>query len=183
MQGQYATSNEMALQKHALQQMLADNSGDSSRADWKVLPIIALHSYIMHTGDLTIAQEQFDFLLKNKSCIESISKTSGVSEGQESLVDWPTGMRDYWVDSSSNTISSAWIYYGATTLASIATLIGRGSEAKQLNMVAANLKVAMNAKQWNDTAGAFCDGLCSNNSHSAFHSTMYTLAFGKPIPD
>jgi hypothetical protein len=33
----------------------------------------------------------------------------------------------------------------------------------------------MNAKQWNGTA--FCDGLCSDTPHTAFHSTMYALAF------
>lgn len=81
-------------------------------------------------------------------------------------------------DSATNTISSAWIYYGATTLAKIATLVGRGGDAAHLLEVAAGLKAAMNAKQWNATAGAFCDGVCTNTSHMAFHSTMYSLAFG-----
>jgi hypothetical protein len=132
----------------------------------------------MHTGDLSLARDQFDFLLTNKSRIETISNTTGLSEGTECLVDWPTGMRDNWQDSATNTISSAWIYYGATTLASIASLIGRDSDAAHLTTVAAGLKVAMNAKQWNSTAGAFCDGVCTNTSHMAFHSTMYSLAFG-----
>lgn len=177
MQAQYATSNELALQKFAIQQLLASAPGPFTRADWAVLTIVAVHSHVMHTGDLTIAAEQFDFLLKNQSRLETISDVTGLSEGTESLVDWPPGMRDGWQDSATNTISSAWIYYGATTLASIATLIGRDSDAAHLLKVAADLKAAMNAKQWND-AGAFCDGVCTNTSHMAFHSTMYSLAFG-----
>ena len=36
----------------------------------------------------------------------------------------------------------------------------------------------MNSKQWNSTAGAFCDGVCDDTPHMAFHSTVYALAFG-----
>ena len=45
-------------------------------------------------------------------------------------------------------------------------------------MYSGTKQAAMNAKQWNSTAGAFCDGICTATPHMAFHSTFYTVAFG-----
>ena len=41
---------------------------------------------------------------------------------------------------------------------------------------AAALKAAIQLHMWNGTA--FCDGICDEISHTAFHSTVYLLAFG-----
>jgi hypothetical protein len=174
LQGQYATSNELALQKYAIQQLLAN--GQAGRIDWSLLPVIAVYHHIMHTGDLSIAIEHFEEL---RALLEltAIGKT-GLSENTTALVDWPPGMQDGWVSNSVNTIASAWTYYGLDHLERIARMVGREADAQQLRSTGAKLKAAMNLKQWNETAGAFCDGICAETPHMAFHSTVYTLAFG-----
>eukprot|EP00039_Didymoeca_costata_P023297 m.6621 g.6621 ORF g.6621 m.6621 type:complete len:1050 (+) comp3560_c0_seq1:189-3338(+) len=174
MMGQYATSEQLALQRFAIEQSIGD--GPSSRADWKILPIIATLFHTLHTGDLTLAAKEFDNLEANFSVIQSISNKTGLVEGETCLVDWPNGMRDRFVFSETSTIASAWVYYGATSLAKLATFLNRTSDEVRLSKIAEDLKAAMNEKQWNGTA--FCDGVCSNISHTAFHSTMYPLAFG-----
>ena len=181
LQGQFATTNELALQKYAVEQLFAN--GPAGRVDWAVLPIIGMWHHMMHSGDLTLATQMFDYAVANISRLESISRTSGLVENQEALVDWPIGMTDRYVHSNTSTISSAWVFYGATTLVKMATVLNRTADADRLGVVAARLKAAMNAKQWNSTAGAFCDGLCDMTPHLAFHSTMYTLAFGAVSDD
>ena len=174
LQGQFATSNELALQKFAIQQFLAD--GQPSSIDWSLLPVIAIYHHIMHTGDMSIAAKHFEEL-RALLHLKAIGKT-GLSEGTTALVDWPPGMRDEWVSNGVNTIASAWTYYGIDHLGRIASMLGRDADAEELRSIAVKLKAAMNEKQWNATAGAFCDGICANTPHIAFHSTIYTLAFG-----
>ena len=70
------------------------------------------------------------------------------------------------------------VYYGITSLAKLAVLIGRSDDAAMLTKKAATMKAAMNARQFNGTA--FCDGLCSDPQakHTGFHANIYALAFG-----
>ena len=65
-------------------------------------------------------------------------------------------------------------------MAELAGLLGRAAEAGRLAGQAEGLKRAMNAKQWDAAATAFCDGLCANTTtrHSAFHASVHPLAFG-----
>ena len=115
MQGQYATSNELALQLF--------HSGakvQELRADWEILRIIQVRNHVLHTGDLDLAARTFDFMVANLSNAHLISKTSGLVEGQQCLVDWPKGMQDNFVSSETSTITSAWVYYGLTALVDLA---------------------------------------------------------------
>jgi hypothetical protein len=50
MQSQYAVSSQLSLQLYAIQQAIS--GGPASRADWSILPIIAVYNHMMHTGDL-----------------------------------------------------------------------------------------------------------------------------------
>ena len=123
----------------------------------------------------SLARAQFDYLVANLSSIDMIGK-SGLVENASCLVDWPSGMMDHFVRSPTSTIASAWVYYGITTLVDMASLLGRTADAIKLNQTGIALKAAMNAKQWNGSA--FCDGQCAEVNHTAFHSSMYALAFG-----
>jgi hypothetical protein len=70
------------------------------------------------------------------------------------------------------------VYAGAVSLSRIARWLNNETESARVGAIAANLKVAMNEKQWNGTA--FCDGLCGNKttSHTAFHSSFYAVSLG-----
>ena len=56
--------------------------------DWQVLPILAIYTHTLMTGDLELANSSFDYALKNLSNIEKISNTSGLVVGGSCLVDW-----------------------------------------------------------------------------------------------
>lgn len=117
-----------------------------------------------------------DYLVANHSCMNKIGRKSGLVENATCLVDWPTGMTDKFVRSNTSTIASAWVYKGLTTLSSMAKILGRDADGTRFEQTATALKTAMNAQQWNGSA--FCDGICAHVSHTAFHSTMYAVAFG-----
>jgi alpha-L-rhamnosidase len=176
MRSQYATSSELSLQRFALEQLIAN--GPATASDWSVLPISAVYEWTMHTGDLALALATYDRLRTHHLLLNSISNSSGTvdSFGIEALVDWPTGMRDQYETSNHSTIAAAWIYHGATTLASIARLLGNLTDAGDLEAIANRLKSAVNKLQWNGSA--FCDGICKETSHTAFHSSVYALALG-----
>ena len=159
MRTHYATSTQLALQRFQVEQMMG--GGVESRVDWGVLPIIAVLDYTMHSGDLSLAEATFDRLLDAHARLQSISSTSGLVEGIDALVDWPPGMEDGYTKSNAPTISSAWVFYGATSLAQLARLLpgsARAAQAAQLDETAAQLRAAMSARQWNVQSGAFCDG-------------------------
>ena len=184
MRGQYATSTEMALQRFHSEQLLS--SGPSDRVDWSVLPIMAVHDWTMHTGDLSLANATFDRLLAAHARLAYIDAAPGgtglfntTDKSIQPLVDWPAGMQDQHVMSDWATIGSTFALYGARELAKLARLLGgaaRAAQATSLDATADALRVAMRAQQWNGSA--FCDGICAATPHTAFHSTVYALALG-----
>merc|ERR1711990_192711 len=106
-----------------------------------------MYDHVMHTGDLDLAAAQFDHLHSAHARIDKISASNGLVQGIEALVDWPRNMQDGYTSSTASTISSAWVYYGITSLAKVARFLGRDSNATQLESTAADLKAAMNTKQ------------------------------------
>ena len=189
MKSQYATTDQLILQRFATEQLIA--SGPASRIDWSVLPIIAVYEYTLHSGDLTLARDTFDTLLANHSRLDTLKSVRGdgtegallsyvpdspKSKSHSSLVDWPPGMQDGYVFSSYSTITSSHVYYGSIFLAEIAKMINRTSDEQDLRSTASKIRNGINQMMWNGTA--YCDGTCANTSHTAFHSTIYALAFG-----
>ena len=53
----------------------------------------------------------------------------------------------------------------------------RPDDAAELRSRAAALKTAINKLMFDETSGTFCDGVCSDTPHTAFHSAVYLLAF------
>ena len=176
MRSQYATTSELSLQRFALEQLIAN--GPATASDWAVLPISAVYEWTMQTGDLSLAAATYDRLRTHHLLLDSISNVSGTvdSFGIEALVDWPEGMRDQYETSNHSTIATVWVYHGVITLANVARLLGNSTDAEDLESIASRLKSAVNALQWNGSA--FCDGICAETSHTAFHSSIYALALG-----
>ena len=193
MRSQFAVTDEVNLERYAVEQLLAIHP--DPRIDWSVLPIIAVYGHAMHSGDLELAENSFDYLVANHSRLETLVDPSGPSgdatmlvshitaPSDQPLVDWPAGMQDRYVFTNFSSIASSWVYYGLTTLAKIGALIDRPSASiEMLADTASALKKGINALQFNGTA--VCDGLCADaqrspgGNHTAFHSTIYALAFG-----
>jgi hypothetical protein len=70
----------------------------------------------------------------------------------------------------------AWAFYTWTSIAQLATALGRDDLAAPLLASSNRLKLSFNDLFFNGTA--ICDGLCSQTPHTAAHSSFYALAFG-----
>ena len=181
----YATSAELALQRYAMLQALtvcgslakpgAGAGAQSCRTEWTVLPLIMARDDALHTGDLSFVRAHYDGLVAS-ALGGLIDPTVGLVRSDEVLIDWPPGQRDSYVLSVFNSVANAFAYRGLRALVEIAGWLDRPADAAKHAVTAAALKQVINRKMWNGTA--FCDGICSNVSHTAFHSTMYLLAFG-----
>ena len=173
----YATSAELGLQRYAMLQALtvcgslapaAAATQATARVDGA--PLIMARddahgrpSFSRHTTAVVGAGGRIDAHV-------------GLVDSDQVLIDWPPNERDRYVLSRYNSVANAFAYRGLRTLVEIAIWLGRHADAARHAEQAAALKTAINAQMWNGTA--FCDGVCSNVSHTAFHSTMYLLAFG-----
>jgi alpha-L-rhamnosidase len=138
-----------------------------------VLPLVMARDDALHTGDLSFVREHFDGLVA--SALGPLIDGNGLVKTDEVLIDWPPGQRDRYVLSEYNSVANAFAYHGLRTLVELATWLGRHEDAAAHTKTAAALKESINMHMWNGTA--FCDGICTNVSHTAFHSTMYLLAF------
>jgi len=180
----YATSGQLALQRNQMLQAFTAcgtiGKDHGCRAEWTVLPLVMLRDDALYTGDLTVARNNFDALVPS-SLLAQIDNVSGLVVNDNVLIDWPSGMRDNFVLSPTNAVANAFAYYGLSTLVELATWLNRSEDAARYQAIEAKLKTAINRQMWNGTA--FCDGVCSNISHTAFHSTVYLLAVGAVSDD
>ena len=181
----YGTSSQLALQRYAMLQALTvcgslaapggGGGAQSCMAEWTVLPLIMARDDALHTGDLSFVRQHYDGLVAS-ALGHTIDPTTQLVRNDSVLIDWPPSARDGYVLSRYNSVANAFAYRGLRTLVEIAGWLGRTEDAARHARIAAALKAAINEHMWNGTA--FCDGICSNISHTAFHSTMYMLAFG-----
>ena len=139
-----------------------------------------VHDDALMTGDLSFAREHFDNLVANALGVAGtpwpLDPATGLVNTSDVLIDWPSGMQDRYVLSDKNSVANAFSYYGLTTLAKMAGWLGRTADQTKYAAQAAHLKKAINALMFNGSA--FCDGICSDVPHTAFHSSVYMLAFG-----
>ena len=182
----YGTSGSLALQRFMMRQALTlcgagKLGGGHCRAEWTVLPLIMVHDDALMTGDLSFAREHFDDLVANALGVAGtpwpLDPATGLVNTSDVLIDWPSGMQDRYVLSDKNSVANAFSYYGLTTLAKMAGWLGRTADQTKFATQAAQLKTAINAQMFNGSC-AFCDGICSDVPHTAFHSSVYMLAFG-----
>lgn len=186
----YATSSSLALQKFAMKQALTlcgtgKLGSGHCRAEWTVLPLIMVRDDLLMTGDLSFAREHFDELVANALGFPNTpwptDPKTGLINTSDVLIDWPSGMRDRYVLTDRNSVANAFSFYGLSTLAEIAGWLGRTADQQKYIAQAAKLKTTINKLMFNGTA--FCDGICSETPHTAFHSSVYMLAFGAVLEE
>ena len=61
-----------------------------------------------------------------------------------------------------------------------ATAPGRAADAARIASVASDLKQALTAEIWNETASSFCDGICEQvGGNSLLMTSIFSLCFGQ----
>jgi alpha-L-rhamnosidase len=97
-------------------------------------------------------------------------------------IDWPSGMRDGFVFVPADTVVNAYTMRAMQLFALMASDAGgHDADAAYFSAAATALRSAINDRLYNASCGCFEDGLGAG--HSAWHSSVYALAFGVPSPD
>lgn len=106
----------------------------------------------------------------------------GMSVNDAILVDWPAGERDgYDMDSKYNTVLNCIAVWTYAKLSAIATVVGCTEDARVFVDRADRLRSSLIRHLYDETEGAFSDGMTEEGSVSAHlsqHATAFALACG-----
>lgn len=150
----------------------------------------------MTTGNLSQCVRYYE-LVKNytlEAYIDSEVGLVNVSGLRAPEIDWPSNMRDCHVATSFDTIVNAYAARASMQMAQIAAWLGNHEDAARFNRTFSLLRTNLNSLNFNTQSGKFCDGLCEeppttsgnvrpkttllSTNHTAWHSSVFMLAFG-----
>jgi len=184
---QYATSSEWALPSYTLAYMLNGRPTELGWAEWQALAIISTHHVWMHTGDLTLFADHYQ-QLRTWTETTLINTTTGLWTCPGSgdpfsctnpEIDWPRNMRDGFVFTPADTVVNEYTAYACDLFADLAAALGgHDGDVAKYRAAAVALRAAINSQLWDEGVGAYVDGLTT--SHTAWHSSVYAVAFKVP---
>lgn len=143
----------------------------------------------LHTGDLGIFNASYA-QLRNFTELSLINATGTglwTCDGHSFYcthpeIDWPAGMRDGFVFVPADSVVNAYTYRAMNLFAVMARALGgHDADADFFGNASVALRTAINANLYNASCGCYEDGLGAG--HSAWHSSVYALAFGVPTAD
>ncbi len=158
-------------------------------AEYYLFTAIFAYDDYMATGDSTSLAEYYD-LLAARNYTDKISEdhgllTTGVTSTSKTdgmLIDWPLGERDgYDTNAIYNTVLNAVAVKAYDSMANIAKALGKTADASNYASLADDLKDAMIEHLYDESKGAFSDGLTQEGTvseHFSQHATAYALACG-----
>lgn len=173
-------SDDYALARHSIEYLLKNPTWP---AEYGYYAIMAAWQDYLYTGDTALIEKNYQ-LLKNQMDSAAVNGATGLVQApaKSILVDWPTTERDsYEMDSAYyNTVFNSVCAGAYQDMASIASALGRSSDASYYQSRADGVKNNMMQKLYNPETGEFYDGLTSGGQvvkHSAQHATAFPLAF------
>lgn len=201
---QFATSYEVFMQRYTLEYTINTRPTGLGWAEWQALTIFSVFEYYQYSGDLSLFAEQYQHLrwFTEQSLVNVTGDGLWTCDGTsfdctKPEIDWPSGMRDGFVFVPADTVVNAYTYRAMLNFADMASdLGGHDADVTFFNDAAAAVRKAMNAQlyvanssrcgtaecQYNGTAcGCYVDGLTT--THTAWHSSVFSVAFGIPTPD
>ena len=186
---QYSLSAEFSLQPFTLAYILNNRPEGYGWAEWPALALIEIHLIFQHTGDLSLFTANYD-RLKSFTLAGLVEPATGLwtcPPGSKVLdcnnpeVDWPPSARDGFVFTPANTVVNAIAFAAHVRFAEMAAAAGHAADAADFSARAAALRAAANAAlHAPGGGGGYADGATTN--HSAFHSNVFALAMGLPLP-
>lgn len=182
---QYSLSTELSLQPFTLAYVLNNRPDGYGWAEWGPLALLEVYSIYLHTGDLSLFVANYE-RLRNFTLLGLVNGSTGLwtcPPGSKVLdcnnpeVDWPPTARDGFVFTPTNTVVNAIAHAAMARFAELAAAAGQPGDASAFVAHAAALRAAANAAL-RAPGGGYADGATTN--HSAWHSTVFALAFGLP---
>ena len=110
-------------------------------------------------------------------------RSRGQAPWLEDIVDWPAGERDgYDMSVECKSVVTAFHYQALVLLEKIATHLGKTEDAARFAELAATTRATFNRMLWDESAGAYRDGLNPDTGmvspHLSSHANFFPLALG-----
>jgi len=178
----YALDRDYTLARHSIEYLYFNFTWPT---EWKLTsPPNAWRDYLQ-TGDPRPAKRYFERLRDTKTLKPFMDERHLVVKGKggphqatawTDLIDWPVSLRDGYVFSDINTVINAYNHRALRDLGSLATVIGREDDARELSTLARNSAAAINQHLFDPAANRYRDGF--EIDHHALHASVFPLAFG-----
>jgi hypothetical protein len=179
----YAVDREFTMARYSFEYLLSHPTWPT---EWKFHMIFIAWADYLQTGNTDLLSAHYSAL--QPDAFTWAATGNGLMQGfpnfpqttNSDIVDWPAADRDGFVISSAgylnwtNSVNNAFYYRALQTMAGIATVLGRASDAATYNAAAAQVYSAYNTAFWNN--GSYLDGVGA--THSAAHANFFPLAFG-----
>lgn len=198
-----ALDDAPTLARYTIDYLIANRTWPT---EWPMYLILAVYDWWMHTGEDSQVRAQYErlkTLLPQRFFNDDfglIVKDPGESSHRDGdLVDWPQSERDGFVFGRVNTVVNALASQAYADMAQLARLVGEDDDAKLFDTRSKRIRKAINTWLYDETQGAYCDGLIdvlstdkdvSDNGgmealrikHCSLHASAFALAFGQ-IPE
>jgi hypothetical protein len=181
----YAADREFSMVRESFEYLLTHPTWPT---EWKFHMILIAWADYLQTGNTNLLGAHYSALQFDSFTWAATG--DGLMKGfpnypqttNSDIVDWPAADRDGFIISSgsylnwTNSVNNAFYYRALQTMASIAAVLGRGSDAATYTADAAQVYSAYNKAFWNNSSQSYVDGV--GTSHSAAHANFFPLDFG-----
>lgn len=176
----YGLDREYTLARYSYEYLLDNHTWP---LEWRFhFPLMAWADY-MQTGNA-------DALAKNYPAIKAFLRidrervsdslfqgwsNNGTNDPSD-LIDWPTGERDGYVQTSYSSVINAFHYNNLRVMAQIATVLGNTADATDFTTRANTIQTSFNSVFWDATNQRYKDG--ETTSHISAHGNFFPMAMG-----
>ncbi len=198
----YCIDSEYAIGKKSLEYFMSHATWPT---EWLLHTIMIAYQDYIYTGDTRLIDQHYDMLkirslhelrrddglISSKSekvtpeYLHSIGFQKGFRNRMNDIVDWPKaaftkgvqemGERDGHDMKPINTVVNCFHYQALRYMAEIAAAIGRQEDSLHFESMAAQVKLSINEKLFDEERGIYIDG--EGSTHSSLHSNMFPIAF------
>ena len=180
---------------------------ETSFAEWRPISVSYLYEDAVRSGNLSQCERYYELMVKDNFTLAHLIDAQvgliDITTLPSPEIDWPSNMRDCYVENTYSTIVNAYAARASSQMATIAKWLGRDDDAARYNQTANSLTKTLNQKNFDRTTGKFCDGVCRpeflpetaqampaqrgrpsghmlarTTNHTSWHSSVYMLAFG-----
>ncbi|HEV2319268.1 MAG TPA: alpha-L-rhamnosidase C-terminal domain-containing protein [Verrucomicrobiae bacterium] len=181
----YAVDREFIMPRYTFEYLLQHPTWPT---EWKFHMIFIAWADYLETGNADLLYKYYDAL--KPDLLAWAATGNGLIKGfpgfpqkeNSDVVDWPPGDRDGFVMKSpgylnwTNAVNNAFYYHSLQSMAKIATVVGRASDAGTYAAMAAQVYTNYNAALWDNDLQCYVDGV--GTTHASAHANFFPLAFG-----
>ncbi len=178
--GHYGVDREYTLARYSYEYLLDNHTWP---LEWRFhFPLMAWADY-MYAGNV-------DALAKNYASIKAYLRTdrervsdsllqgwpnNGTADPSD-IIDWPSGERDGYVQTSYSSVINAFHYNNLRVMAQIATVLGNSSDVTDFTTRANTIQTSFNSVFWDAANQRYKDG--ETSAHISAHGNFFPMAMG-----